>query len=91
MDGNQLLSEMRGPETFKKLYALGYIAGVADTGNGVTHCSPSTVTLGQVQDMTEQFLVGNPAIRDLPADILIVRMLNSHWPCPKKPAQGRGT
>lgn len=89
MSGNELLSEMRSPETFNKLLAIGYIAGVSDTSQHITHCAPANVTLGQLRDMVEMYLIANAAERNKPADILIVRMLAAQWPCQRN--NGRGT
>jgi hypothetical protein len=75
VSGNDLLSDMRASETFRRLYAIGYIAGVADTSQHITHCPPDNVTLGQVKDMVEMYLIANAAERNKAADILIVRML----------------
>ena len=38
VDGNKLLSQIKDSGYFSQGHALGYIAGVADTGLGVIHC-----------------------------------------------------
>ena len=90
MDGNQLLNEIQSTEGFRRIYGMGYIAGVTDANMSITHCMPSNVSLGQVRDMTEQYLMANPSIRNLSADLLIAGMLTKRWPCQTQ-SRGRGT
>lgn len=83
-DGNELLSELNSSKNSDVFYSMGYIAGVADAMHGVTHCAPSNATLGQMMDMTIDYLTRNPSVRNLSADLLISAMLSERWPCPKK-------
>lgn len=78
--GNLLLEQMES----KPLQAYGYIAGVFDTLSGIVQCAPQGVTLGQVHDMTRNYLLADPNNRNLAADIIITKVLASAWPCPKK-------
>jgi hypothetical protein len=89
--GNDLYSDLLSESTGKRMYALGYIAGVSDAGHGGSHCIPSTVNLGQIQDMTIDYLRKNADIRHLSADILVGLMLLERWPCKTKPKGGKGT
>ena len=82
-DGNKLLSEMNGGHS-DRMYAMGYIAGVADTLSGVTVCGPYSITLGQMHDMVKQYLEQYPADRHNSADRIINHVLKSAWPCAKK-------
>ena len=82
-DGNKLLSDMTGV-TINQMNAIGYVMGVADTLAGITHCSPSTVTAGQMHDMVKQYLETSPSMRHFSADSLINRVLSNAWPCAKK-------
>ena len=82
-DGNQMLSDMTG-DINDRMYSLGYIAGVADTGRSIIHCMPANATLGQVRDMVKNYLDNTPAECHLTADILISRVLKIVWPCAKK-------
>jgi hypothetical protein len=82
-DGNKLLAEMKGT-TFEKGMALGYVMAVADTRGSETLCIPSTVTAGQVIDMTQNMLEKNPSIRHLPASAIVEYTLREVWPCAKK-------
>jgi len=84
--GNHLLRDLRDPSGsgFGTAYSLGYIVGAADAYS-VTHlCIPGTVTKGQLQDVVFQYLLANAAIRDLPADVLVLMALSQHWSCPKE-------
>lgn len=80
-DGNKLLSEIRSSNLDDKVYSMGYIAGVTDALYGVMHCAPGNVTLSQIIDMTQEYLVKNASIRNLAADVLIGSMLSTRWPC----------
>lgn len=82
-DGNKLLSEMNG-DFGLKMNSIGYVTGVADALMGITFCGPSTITAGQVYDMTKQYLEQFPADRHNSADRIINHVLKSAWPCAKK-------
>lgn len=89
MDGNDLLNDMQSTEVIKRVFAMGYVAGVSDSHRSITHCPPANVQLGQVKDMAEQYLIANPSIRHLSADLLVSDMLKKRWPC-KTEDKGRG-
>jgi hypothetical protein len=89
MTGNALLSNIQSTDSTRKGFAMGYIAGVADANQSITYCPPESITLGQLRDMTEQYLISNASIRNLSADVLIGDMLNLRWPC-KQQTPGRG-
>ena len=55
-----------------------------DAGKTVVHCSPAAVTMGQIGDMTRMRLEHDPETRNLSADMLILNMLKTAWPCAKK-------
>ena len=80
VDGNALLNRMNG-EASDMMYAIGYVAGVSDVGQGVTHCAPANVTVGQATDMVKQYLANNPGDRHYQADTIIKNILTSTWPC----------
>ena len=86
--GNQLLTEMQEPANYRSGLAMGYVMGVTDAGNGVSFCPPSNVTAGQISDMVRNRLFDTPAIRHLPADIIIYSILEPVWPCAKKRGGG---
>jgi len=90
VSGNDLYRDLRSDKVSDNLYALGYIAGVADAGQSGSHCIPSTVNLGQIQDMTFDYLRRNADVRNLSADVLIGLMLLERWPCKNKSKGGKG-
>ena len=83
--GNQLLHDLKDPtgSGFGTAYALGYIVGATDAYSGEALCIPPTVTKGQLSDVVHNFLLQKPAIRNLPADVLVLMALSQHWACPK--------
>jgi len=81
-DGNKLYERLNGEAT-DLLYAYGYISGVSDTGQGVTHCVDRNVTVGQLSDMVKQFLSANPGDRHYQADTIVIHVLKSSFPCRK--------
>lgn len=85
--GNELLAKMESDHVVDRLMALGYVIGVSDTGDGVTHCPPANITTGQVRDLVKGHLTRNPGSRHYSADSLITNLLRTTWPC--KP-NGRG-
>jgi hypothetical protein len=90
MTGNALLTEMQSTDSVRKSFVMGYIAGVADANQSVTYCPPAGINLGQLRDMTEQYLIINASMRNLSADVLIGDMLNRRWPCKVPQTPGRG-
>jgi hypothetical protein len=86
--GNDLLSLIRDGSPVKTTQALGYIAGVHDVGFGANHCTPSSVTAGQLLDLVRQTLEGVPQHRDKSADSLVLITLKAAWPCKQAPARG---
>ena len=84
-NGNMVLRDIEGT-SMAKMYALGYIVGVADSFNDDENiCIPGTVTKGQLHDVVHIYLKNNPQVRDLPATILIMIALSEYWGCPTKP------
>lgn len=85
MTGNDLLAKLTDKtDNWSYAVGIGYISGVHDAGRSVVHCSPVTVTMGQLGDMTRMRLEQVPAILHLSADVLILDMLKTAWPCAKK-------
>lgn len=80
--GNQLYSQMQGNQV-EQMNAIGYVQGVADAFQGVLACIPTTVTAGQLYDMTKLYVQNNPTDRNLSADFLIMQVLRAAWPCKK--------
>ena len=83
--GNELLSRMQSSEQVDRMLAMGYIAGVVDSFNGIIMCAPPTITLGQTLDIVKLSMITKPQNRHYSADSLIVLALKEVWPCPTKP------
>lgn len=88
LSGNDLLNLLRSQERHERAAADGYIMGVHDAGRGAVHCSPTSVTLTQVRDMSTQFITSAPASRHKSADSLIMVLLQEAFPCPKRQSRG---
>lgn len=84
MDGNKLLSDLQSPHTDERMFALGYIAGVADAGRGTQSCPHPNVTIGQMRDAVRQHLDATPTLRHFTADVIVNHVLGKAWPCPKR-------
>ena len=86
-DGNKLLSDMRGTE-IDRVFAIGYVLGVADSVRSVTFCPPANVSAGQLNDLVRKYLEGNPAIRHLAGDAIVSVVISDAWPCPRRNNSG---
>lgn len=84
LTGNDLLAHMNAESATRNGVAVGYVIGVFDTSAGVVHCSPSSVTAGQARDMVRAYLERSPQDRHNTADVIVLHVLKSTWPCPKK-------
>jgi len=82
--GNDLLQKFDSESHGERMLAIGYVMGVFDVGQSVLHCSPATVTSGQVRDMAAAYIRGTPAKRHKSAESLINEVLAAAWPCPKR-------
>ena len=78
--GNKLYSYLNSSDTNYRYAAVGYIAGVMDTGSEAVHCAPPSVTLSQVTEMVEQTLHGMPEKRHYSADRIVMAVLEFNWP-----------
>jgi hypothetical protein len=81
--GNKLLNDMNSSSVSDRMYALGYVAGAADTMNGIVFCLPPSVTVGQVNDMVKNYLTNAPQDRHFSADSIIAKVFGAAFPCPK--------
>ena len=62
-------------------YVIGYIAGVADTYNGVLLCSTPNVPLRQIVSIVRKRIHDHPEDLNRPADSIIVSALSAAFPC----------
>lgn len=82
MTGNDLLDKLKSESVTNKAISLGYVMGVFDSHQGISHCAPGNqVTAGQVQDLVRMHLENSPAIRHQTADVIISNLLGKVWPC----------
>lgn len=88
-DGNTLLSRISG-SVGEQNVATGYVMGVADVHHNTTQCAPEGVTSGQIRDMVRNYLTNTPAVRHLPADLLVLHVLKGTWPCANNQRKGGG-
>lgn len=80
--GNKIYQHMISSSSAERMYSMGYVAGVFDAWQHISHCPPtSNVTLGQVHDLVKNYFEYNPAIRHRTADVLIKEVLQKTWPC----------
>ena len=89
--GNALYAELTSTDSSRKLLGLGYVMGVHDAHETVNHCSPGTVTAGQVRDVVLRFLESAPEYRHRTADVIIREVLKATWPCAARPSQNGGS
>jgi hypothetical protein len=80
-DGNKLLEKINSHLNYEQGMALGYIMGVADTGLGISHCTPANATAGQLHDMVLIHLRAFPERRTRTADSIVMETLKAAWPC----------
>lgn len=82
--GNSLLADLRNTtSSVSQMVALGYVKGVFDTMQHVTHCPPpnAAITAGQIADMARQYLESIPHLRHNSADSLLIELFKKAWPC----------
>jgi len=80
--GNDLHRDMFDSDVLARMYALGYIVGVADDSiSEGTLCFTKGVVQGQLLDVVKNFSNTNPHLRSLSANTLVFVALVEHWPC----------
>lgn len=62
-------------------FVIGYIAGVADTNNGVLLCRTPDVPLRQIVAIVKQYLDDHPEDRNRPAEWIVLKALSGAFPC----------
>lgn len=88
--GNTLLDDLNSTSEFNRGLALGYVMAAADMARGVWFCPPTdggNITAGQVNDMVRNYLTNNPIIRNKAADIILIDLFSSWYPCQNRPAR----
>ena len=79
--GNMLLEQLTSTSEVQRNFGLGFVIGVHDAHEKVTHCSPDSVTTGQVRDVVLQALLKVPEHRHQNAERLVWQILQITWPC----------
>ena len=82
ISGNTLLSYL-DDNSVKQELGIGYIIGVTDALMGAVVCPPSSVTAGQIRDLTRAKLIDNPEQRHKSADLFVRAAVEQVWPCKK--------
>jgi hypothetical protein len=87
-DGNLLLRQCQASlGGFDRGVCMGFITGVADVlgNNNPVHgwraCFPTGVTIGQMTDVTIQYLKASPQKRHMTAHSLVAEALERAFPC----------
>lgn len=81
MTGNNLLEKQRSSSVVENMVALGYVQGVFDASQSVSHCASGAITAGQVNDLVRQYLELYPSIRNKTADVILTELFKKTWPC----------
>lgn len=68
-------------DVYGAAFVIGYIAGVADTYNGVLLCRTPDVPLRQIVGIVKQRIHDHPEELRRPADSIIVKALSTAYPC----------
>jgi hypothetical protein len=89
-DGNLLHQMCNSGDSHGRSICMGYVRGVSDTfrglsaayGDRVQFCLPESAHIvRQMTDVVSQYLIRNPASRDLPAFLIIGSAFLEAWPC----------
>jgi hypothetical protein len=83
IDGNRLQQWSRGDDSAGAGLFMGYVVGVADTGDGVLFCPGIGVIVGQLTAVVAKYLENNPEQWDHEAMPLVTRALLQAFPCEK--------
>ena len=79
--GNKLYERLSSSDQTTRISAMSYVLGVHDATERVTHCSPDTVTAGQINDLVLNFLILSPDLRHAPANSIVSGVLKATFPC----------
>ncbi|MCS4333706.1 Rap1a/Tai family immunity protein [Klebsiella variicola] len=64
-----------------------YVGGVVDAVDGTQFCVPDDVKLGQLFDITSNYLSATPEKRSLPASEIVITAISEKFPCKNRPWQ----
>ena len=88
--GNRLYADMRSTDPMRLATARGYLMGVFDAHQGSQHCASERVSLQQVWDLSLRMLEAVADIRHEPADVILIAVFSTAWPCAARPTPNRG-
>jgi hypothetical protein len=83
IDGNRLQQWSRGGDSAGAGLFMGYVSGIADTGDGLLFCPGIRVVVGQLTAVVEKYLENNPEKWDYEAAPLVIRAMQQAFPCEK--------
>ena len=83
ISGNLLHTRANASDTTERIWAMGYVTGVADSYDGELFCIPNSVNVNQLMDITKQFLNKNARDRHQAAALLVMLALVDVFPCKK--------
>ena len=89
--GNNLYDRLTSSEAGERIQALGYVMGVYDVAVHVLFCPPgseTSITAGQIRDMTFNWLGNNPHRRNESAEKLVIEAYRQAWPCRNRNSRG---
>ena len=82
--GNKLYERLSSTDTTDRIMGMGYVMCVYDVAVHVLFCPPgseTSITAGQVRDMTFNWLGNNPHRRNESAEKLVTEAFRQAWPC----------
>lgn len=85
VSGNKLLADLSENNEFGEAYGFGYLIGVFDANEGITHCVEfDGVTQGQIKQAAIEYLEAHAEDLHRPADWLLKRAFRESSPCPER-------
>lgn len=85
LDGNKLQQMLSDSDVTSISMARGYVAGIADSTNGKTHCNYGNISASQTAAITQKFLADHPERWHHRAADLIEQALTEAFPCKNVP------
>ena len=81
--GNDLYNRMQSTSAMDNVQAYGYVMGVYDVYVHIVFCpgTENRITVKQINDIAQQYLVLNPSLRNKDAYFLIQSAFKNTWPC----------
>lgn len=80
LTGNQLKQDAASQGAYSKGYFEGYVLGVLESAKDRL-CVPERVEMGQALEVIEKYLKEHPQELHLPASGLVLKAIQTAWPC----------